>query len=187
MALVKCRECGKKISNTAPTCPNCGARGFGPQDGAAPAQVIVQQVPAKPQTSIVTWMVALFIGLPILVSCYISSTRGPSSPPRTAPATPTIEDHARTAIEVAKREVAAQMKDPASATFREFYVVKTPAGGLLVCGEVNSKNSFGAMSGFSRFMWNTSVVVHEESTPHEKFVDAWNGSCAKWPTVLSKA
>ena len=33
MALVKCKECGKEISNTAKTCPNCGAvqkkSGFG--------------------------------------------------------------------------------------------------------------------------------------------------------------
>jgi hypothetical protein len=26
MALIKCKECGKKISNTAKTCPNCGAK-----------------------------------------------------------------------------------------------------------------------------------------------------------------
>lgn len=26
MALVKCRECGKEISNTAKTCPHCGAK-----------------------------------------------------------------------------------------------------------------------------------------------------------------
>ena len=26
MAQIHCRECGKKISETAPTCPHCGAR-----------------------------------------------------------------------------------------------------------------------------------------------------------------
>ncbi len=26
MALIKCKECGKEISNTAISCPNCGAK-----------------------------------------------------------------------------------------------------------------------------------------------------------------
>jgi hypothetical protein len=30
MALVKCKECGKKVSSAAPTCPNCGV----PEPGA---------------------------------------------------------------------------------------------------------------------------------------------------------
>ncbi len=39
MALVYCRECGKQVSDQAPTCPNCGA----PQGVAALAAA-----PAKP-------------------------------------------------------------------------------------------------------------------------------------------
>jgi TM2 domain-containing membrane protein YozV len=29
MAMVHCRECGAKISDSAPTCPKCGAKQFG--------------------------------------------------------------------------------------------------------------------------------------------------------------
>lgn len=105
-----------------------------------------------------------------------------TTPPDSAPSTP--ETAAATAINLAKHEVTQQLKDPASAEFRELYAVKTPAGGLLVCGEVNSKNSFGAKAGFTRFIWNTKVILHEATQARDQFAAAWNGSCAAWETVL---
>ena len=44
MALTKCKECGEEISKKATQCPKCGA-------------------PAKKKTSLVTWMITIFIGL----------------------------------------------------------------------------------------------------------------------------
>jgi hypothetical protein len=42
MALLACKECGKEISRSAPTCPNCGH---------------------KPRrTSAFTWIIAFFLG-----------------------------------------------------------------------------------------------------------------------------
>lgn len=42
MALIKCNECGAEISKSAKSCPHCG-------------------VPAKKKTSIVTWVVTIFL------------------------------------------------------------------------------------------------------------------------------
>nr|WP_249432677.1 hypothetical protein [Enterobacter quasiroggenkampii] len=60
------------------------------------------------------------------------------------------------AISLAKSEVAANLKDPASAQFRNVKVSKmTDAEDgrvvAVVCGEINGKNGFGAYAGFHPF------------------------------------
>ncbi|MCA6195379.1 hypothetical protein KD741_07525 [Escherichia coli] len=60
------------------------------------------------------------------------------------------------AISLAKSEVAANLKDPASAQFRNVKVAKmTDADDgriiAVVCGEINGKNGFGAYAGFHPF------------------------------------
>ena len=47
--------------------------------------------------------------------------------------------------------VANQMKDPNSAEFRNWHAFQSDKG-LLVCGEVNAKNSFGGYVGFTHFV-----------------------------------
>ncbi|RXX51382.1 hypothetical protein DD604_03455 [Enterobacter cloacae] len=61
------------------------------------------------------------------------------------------------AISLAKSEVAANLKDPASAQFRNVKVSKmTDAEDgrvvAVVCGEINGKNGFGAYAGFHPFL-----------------------------------
>lgn len=60
------------------------------------------------------------------------------------------------AISLAKSEVAGNLKDPASAQFRNVKVSKmTDAEDgyvvAVVCGEINGKNGFGAYAGFHPF------------------------------------
>ncbi|MBS6077508.1 MAG: membrane lipoprotein lipid attachment site-containing protein [Citrobacter freundii] len=60
------------------------------------------------------------------------------------------------AISLAKSEVAANLKDPGSAQFRNVKVSKmTDAEDghvvAVVCGEINGKNGFGAYAGFHPF------------------------------------
>lgn len=60
------------------------------------------------------------------------------------------------AISLAKSEVAVNLKDPASAQFRNVKVSKmTDAEDghvvAVVCGEINGKNGFGAYAGFHPF------------------------------------
>jgi len=49
------------------------------------------------------------------------------------------------------RAVADQMKDPNSAQFRNWHAFQSNHG-VLVCGEVNARNSFGGYVGFTHFL-----------------------------------
>ena len=64
------------------------------------------------------------------------------------------------AIEMEDR-VRAQLKDPDSARFRN---TRTYHGGgvPVACGEVNSKNSFGGMGGFQRFVAAGDIIALDE-------------------------
>lgn len=68
MALIKCHECGKDVSNEAKECLNCGAK-------------------RKKTTSIFTWIIALFVGYVIFRTVLVSQTSSPPSIPATASTT----------------------------------------------------------------------------------------------------
>lgn len=56
-------------------------------------------------------------------------------------------------LALVKQSVTYDMKDPSSADYRNIKVFNnTEVRKALVCGEVNSKNSFGAYVGFKRFI-----------------------------------
>jgi hypothetical protein len=60
------------------------------------------------------------------------------------------------AIELAKNEIASDMKDPESSKFRDLHFVRAgeKQDGTVdgyVCGEINSKNSYGAYAGYTPF------------------------------------
>ncbi|MGE4334467.1 MAG: hypothetical protein AB7E55_00645 [Pigmentiphaga sp.] len=56
-------------------------------------------------------------------------------------------------IEKAQGDIVSQLKDPASAQFRNVVVSKTGKGFYLVCGEVNARNAYGGYVGFKPFIW----------------------------------
>lgn len=61
------------------------------------------------------------------------------------------------AVELAKKEIAADTRDPDSAKFRYVRFVKkeeSKDGTIIgyVCGQINGKNAFGAYAGFTPFM-----------------------------------
>lgn len=61
------------------------------------------------------------------------------------------------------------MKDPKSVEIRN-------QNG--VCGEVNSKNSFGGYTGFKRYVANNNIVVIEgENMKSSEFNEVWNKVC----------
>ena len=72
MALVKCKECGQKVSQKAGSCPKCGA-------------------PIKKKTSLFTWIVAIFLGLWLIgfISTQGNSPTGTSSPAGSVPSAST--------------------------------------------------------------------------------------------------
>lgn len=86
-------------------------------------------------------------------------------------------------IKAAKEGASSQMKDPTSVLFRntEGYDRGTP-GIIMLCGEVNAKNSFGGYVGFRHFTYLAGVLVINElegkGPPWENhFNQNWNQNC----------
>lgn len=76
-----------------------------------------------------------------------------------------------------KNAVKMKLKDPKSATFRNLDVHKGADGMYVMCGEVNSKNSFGGYTGFQKFV---SVGTPEGTFLQEEvsdFAGVWNRVC----------
>ena len=89
MALISCPECGKEVSDQAPTCPNCGApiaRTAQPQPPPPPA---APPQPAKKKTSCLTLgcAVALGVGLILFIVALIGGGGG-NVTPRSSPPPP---------------------------------------------------------------------------------------------------
>ena len=74
---------------------------------------------------------------------------------------------------VAKDAVKARLRDPDSAEFENLRM-GSYQGHELVCGKVNSKNGFGGMVGFQRFVTNGGeATVLEESMSEVEFAKTW--------------
>lgn len=69
-------------------------------------------------------------------------------------------------VEKAKSTITRDLKDPESARFRNLGIYKstTGKGGVSVCGEINAKNSYGAYTGYRKFVVNDDwgVIDGEE-------------------------
>lgn len=90
--------------------------------------------------------------------------------PPPAPVQPTTYSLTAADTKAVEEAVRYRMKDPASTSFRNLSAVRKADGAVTVCGEVNSKNSFGGYTGFSPFTgtlnsgrFNVSAVA-EDST-----------------------
>lgn len=81
-------------------------------------------------------------------------------------------DAARDARDAVNR----QLKDADSAEYRNIDVHKLTTGKLLVCGEVNARNGFGAMTGYVRFVAPGGGVALIESPTGDRsmFDDLWD-------------
>lgn len=73
-------------------------------------------------------------------------------------------------IAVAQVSIKEILKDGDSAKFKGLFVRNGN-----VCGEVNAKNSFGAYTGYQRFVAVGSVRVHFSGQPG--FADLWRQHC----------
>jgi hypothetical protein len=77
--------------------------------------------------------------------------------------------------DLAKAIVPKALKDPSSADFGEVYGV-SPS---VACGFVNAKNSFGAMTGQTRFIFDGEHVIFESG--ESGFARRWNAACVSKP------
>lgn len=106
----------------------------------------------------------------------VRSTDSNNSPP------PSSETKAPSRIHVqimAERNLKEALKDPDSAKLRN---VKVPTGAAYVCGEVNSRNAFGGMTGYKRFIAGAAstmpAAVEGENIDGSEFASAWATLCA---------
>lgn len=79
---------------------------------------------------------------------------------------------------MAQRKVKEVLKDPDSADFRD---LRVPRGAAYLCGEVNSRNSFGGFNGHRRFMAGAAstmpVAIEGENMEAAEFDTAWAKLC----------
>ncbi|MDP9653347.1 UNVERIFIED_ORG: hypothetical protein J2W87_001256 [Pseudomonas putida] len=58
-----------------------------------------------------------------------------------------------------------RLKDPDAAQFRGLYPNTLPNGGVVICGEVNSKNKYGGYEGYQKFFSTGTFVRFREDAP----------------------
>jgi hypothetical protein len=152
MALVACKECGKEVSKKAEACPHCG---FKPK-----------------RTSLFTWIVTIFVGIPILISVIIAGGQSSSSEPKTPEqmAAELASQRATYARIIAEQSISKQLKAPSTADFSgysETQVAKLKNGGpndWIVMGFVDAQNDFGA-----KLRNNYQVVIEFEANKHDSY------------------
>ncbi|WFC43183.1 hypothetical protein [Pseudoxanthomonas sp. SE1] len=86
----------------------------------------------------------------------------------------------------AQRDIRASLKDPKSAEFRNLSVNPGLSGVRVVCGEVNSRNSFGGYTGFRPFVyWPGELAISQGDG--DRFVnEAILGICTGDETLLKR-
>ncbi|CAG4924593.1 zinc-ribbon domain-containing protein [Paraburkholderia saeva] len=185
MALVKCTDCGRKISTEAKACPNCGA----PPQLVAP--ITDSMVPKRKKRRIWPWVLGGVILLPLLfkkpppqqsTQTQASSNSTPQATARQT-ATPTSsEDDDETKqmvwMERVKDAVKARLKDPDSAMFKNVFFSRGKDNIPMTCGQVNSKNSFGGFVGFQRFISGGSSDLTFLETEVSDFHKSWQRFCS---------
>ncbi|WP_349985831.1 hypothetical protein ABRP17_009660 [Stenotrophomonas sp. WHRI 8082] len=74
----------------------------------------------------------------------------------------------------AERAVRRELKDPDSAQFKDVRANYTEEFGLVACGRVNAKNSYGGYMGSRRFVFGDGRVILER---RDNVAHAWSGAC----------
>lgn len=166
MALVKCKECGEKISTNAKTCPSCGAK-------------------APKKTSFVTWGVLFIILLAVYGGWQNESNMSPEEKSISALKQNIIEQNKdqmkkeRLWVVKGKDAVKARLKDPQSAEFKDVYFFRGGDNIPVTCGQVNTKNSFGGYVGFQYFISSGSSELTFLENEVDDFASVWNKFCTK--------
>lgn len=76
----------------------------------------------------------------------------------------------------AQKAVRRMMKDPDAVQFKDVYANYTEQYGVAACGLVNSKNSYGAYTGFKRFVSSGKSVILEG---RDNIKSAWENACLR--------
>jgi hypothetical protein len=160
VALVKCKECGNEISESAKECPQCGYK------------------PRK--TSLLTWLVTIFIAIPFLIGIIINSSNQTTTPP--TPETPeqiAVKKKKDEAIQRASIGAIALKKatrEPEDFKLESAFVIENTG---VVCYNYREKNEFGGVNIGSAVLSadGKQLKIYEETG----FSKLWNKECANKP------
>ena len=200
MALIACHECGNQVSTTAQACPQCG--------GEIKAQRVSPH-PRAPVPSHRNVSIPLIIGIILMpyVFAWLLLRDGYSKQSRITglgwlallvvmigisqgnlnkggnanqltsskvDMDPSRADKDMAAAR-ARNLVPSALKDPSSAEFGNVWGVSA----TVACGHVNAENSFGALAGQARFIFEDGRVSFESE--QGGFARHWNAICVSKP------
>lgn len=120
MALTKCKECGKEVSNTAGKCPNCGAK------------------VAKP-LGVAGWLLVAFTAVVV----YQCSSVASNPKNQTATVTDPKEEARFQKTAALARLIKKNLREPESMTLES---ARANDDASVVCLEYRARNGFGGMS-----------------------------------------
>lgn len=78
----------------------------------------------------------------------------------------------------AKELVQTRLKNPDSAKFKDLHLDTFSNGGIIVCGEVDSKSENGRYTGYRKF-YSTGVTARFKEDEPKSFDDVYTMICSK--------
>ncbi|MCF5811226.1 hypothetical protein [Pseudomonas tremae] len=135
MAHLRCQACNARVSECDVTCPVCNV-------------LIVKS--RNPWLILILVMLLCVVVAAMIWSLSVSGNRSTDK----SEVAELSDRQGDSKIEAAALDAVLQsMKDPDSTRFGDDLSVNHIQGKNVVCGSVNSKNSFGGFSGFKRFLY----------------------------------
>ena len=120
-------------------------------------------------------MKLLFVNT-LLIALILSSCGGDNSDRETSKNSKELNEVGY--INLHKGRIKNRLKDSESAKFRNIFISKK-IGSPIVCGEINSKNSFGGYSGYQRFVSGGTIQVIESDMAKGEMDSTWLQVCGK--------
>lgn len=178
-----CPECAETIKADAAKCRFCGHRFRSADPADGPRTETEKKVSKYSKIGCGVIVVGL---IALIATCDppdVSPENGQPSPgsPAEDADRPLDSTGQSLLIQMARDAVRARLKDPDSADFRNVgYYSGGETDGAAVCGEVNSRNSFGGYTGFERFVAAGNAAFFESDTNDGRFgPDVWDRLCVK--------
>lgn len=200
---IKCPACNQFIAADAKFCPSCGRPMATVRHSKPPKKSmrVSKNITARSMLIEVLEIFEVCVNtftekilkdrtktliVVLLLSIMIAAIFGPKQSENSTPVPPPTVENKRSdndpfqqALFVGKGKAAVKekLKDPDSANFRNTFFHMSGKGLPFACGEVNSKNSFGAYGGYQKFisMGAAELTYFQEETAD--FVESWNDFC----------